>query len=381
MNPTASDTHPIEKAADEFGRNVIEAHAEQWNSNGTVPREFFQQAAEHNLCRLLVPHELGGAWLDVGGFTRVLTILARHCLASTFALVVHNNLTAAIARSGIERHIDSYLQAMMKGEKIGAFLLTEPGAGSDAAAISTTARRQGDDWILNGSKAWISNAVHADVLSVYVQTNESSGARGIAGFLLDAEMAGVSRVPPYDLLGGHALGTGGFQFNDCLVANGALLAAPGEAFKAAMHGINLARCGVAAMCVGLMQRALSEAINYTGQRTAFGAQLGDFQGVQWILADCATDLEAAQALTAIATRLIDSGGDATLAAAHAKKFATRTAFKCVTDCMQVMGAAGLSRSYPLARHLEAAKMAQYLDGATEIQNVVIARQLKAVYAD
>ena len=380
MNQLASTTNEIISAARQFAREIIEPNAESWNADGSVPRIFFEQAAAAGLCRLLVPAERGGHGLGLEEFTAVLANLAAHCLTSTFALVVHNNLAAAIARNGTALQIERYLGAMMRGEKIGAFLLTEPGVGSDATAITTFAEKGEHGWILNGAKAWISNTTHADILSVYAQTAAKSGARGIASFLVDADHAGVTRGPGYALLGGHALGTGGFEFTDCVVDDGALMVPPGQAFQAAMRGINLARCSVAAMCCGILERALAEAVRYTGQRDAFGAHIGDFQGVQWMLADCATDLEAARALTSAAARRLDQGDDATLPAAHAKKFASVAAFKRIADCMQVMGAAGLSREYPLARHLEAAKIAQYLDGATEIQNVVIARRLGDVYA-
>jgi alkylation response protein AidB-like acyl-CoA dehydrogenase len=372
---TSSPSAALLEAARAFGADVIEPHAEAWNDAGSVPRAFFRDAAAAGLCGLLVPREHGGAGLDTGGFTAVLEVLAGHCLASTFALVVHNNLAAAIARHGSAAHWSRYLAPMLAGERIGAFLLTEPGAGSDAQAIALQARRADTHWVLDGEKAWISNAVYGDVLCAYAQTAPGTRGRGIAAFLIDAEQQGVERVPPYTLLGGHALGTGGFRFRACRVGDDALLHAPGAAFRAAMAGIDLARSAVAAMCCGLLARALDEALAYTTARRAFDTHVADFQAVQFMLADCATDLEAARALTARAVTAPPA--TATLAAAHAKKFATRVAFERVATCMQVMGAAGLERARPLARHLAAAKIAQYLDGASEIQNVVIARALVA----
>lgn len=372
----------IVKQAGAFGAEVIEPGAESWDAAGSVPREFFQHAASRGLCRLLVPTPLGGLGLDLGRLVPVLAALAQHCMASTFALVVHNNLAGAIARYGSDAQQARYLEPLMRGEKIGAFLLTEPGAGSDAAAITTTATAIDNGWLIAGEKAWISNAQHADVLSVYARTDVADGARGIAGFLLDADLPGSSRTPGYALLGGHALGTGGFSFADVKLGADAVLHAPGTAFAAAMRGIDIARVGVAAMCTGTLARSLDVALEYTAARPAFGQRVGDFQGVEWMLAECATDLEAARALTARAAGLIDRGeAGASVAAAHAKKFASRAAFTRIADCMQVMGAAGLSRDYPLARHLAAAKMAQFLDGATEIQNVVIARGLKQTPRD
>ena len=372
---TAYNASDITTDAAHFGAEVIAPNAERWNCEGSVPRAFFRDAAAHGLCGMLVAERDGGTGLTLPDFLQVLSALAGHCLASTFALVVHNNLAAAIARHGTAYQRERYLAAMIAGEQIGAFLLTEPTVGSDAQALTTRAEAHGDGWRITGAKAWITNAVHADVLSVYAQTIPGAGARGIGCWLIDANAPGVSHDSPYDLLGGHALGTGGFRFDACEVAHPQLLHAPGDAFRAALQGIDIARLAVAAMCEGMLACALSEAIRFTRERPAFGQMIGDFQGVQWLLADVATDLEAARALTASVAAKIAQGGAVNSATAHAKKFATRVAFTRIADCMQVMGAAGLSRTRPLARHLAAAKIAQYLDGATEIQNVVIARAL------
>lgn len=377
MREISAEEQAVVAAAERFGRETVEPGAAAWNAAGHVPRTFFTDAAAPGLCRLLVPGAHGGLGLSVTAMARVNEALASHCLASTFALVVHNNLAGAIARHASDTQAERYLPGMLRGERIGAFLLTEPQTGSDATAITTTARKVGDGWILNGEKAWISNAATADVLSVYAQTDPGTGARGIASFLVDSDHPGVRRTGTYDLMGNHALGTGGFGLTDVHVPDDALMIPAGEGFRAAMQGIDFARVNVAAMCTGILSRALNEAVNYVSQRQAFGQTIGDFQGVQWMLAECATDLEASRLLAYAATELLDRGERATVACAHAKKFATRAAFLRIAECMQTMGAAGLSRSYPLARHLEAAKMAQYLDGATEIQNVVIARSLMA----
>lgn len=363
-------------AATTFARTVIAPAAEAWNDAGSVPRAYFGEAAAAGLTGLTVPERDGGRGLGAAGYAAVLGVLARECMASTFALVVHNNLAAAIAQHGSSAHRARYLEAMLAGEAVGAFLLTEPDAGSDAQAITTAATRTATGWVLTGAKAWISNATTADVLCVYAQTEAGSGARGMACFLVDAGLPGVRRLPAYALLGGQALGTGGFEFDACQLDDAALLHAPGTAFRAALGGIDVARLAVAAMCCGMLERALDIALDYTAARPAFGQSIADFQGVQWMLADCATELEAARALTAHAAAVVDSGGGAAVLAAQAKKFASAVAFRQIANCMQVMGAAGLGRDYPLARQLAAAKIAQYLDGATEVQNVVIARSLR-----
>ncbi len=377
---TSTEQSIIDTAA-EFGRDTIEPNAETWDADGQVPRSFFAAAGALGLCKLIVPVTHDGLGLSVTAMARVNETLARHCMATCFTLTVHNNIANVIARNGTPEQIAEYLPRLMRGESIGGFLLTEPGVGSDATAVTTQADKTATGWVVNGSKAWVSNGVNADVLATWVQTEAGSGSQGIACFLIDADNPGAIRGAPYALLGGHTLGTAGFDFADCALDDAALMIEPGQAFRAAMKGIDLARVNVAAAGCGLLQRALSEAIDYTAARPVFGQHVSDFQGIQWMLADAATDLEAARLLTYYASALIDDGKDATVAAAHAKKFATRAAFNRIGECMQTMGATSLSRERPMARNLAAAKMAQFLDGATEIQNVVIARSLQGTYGD
>ena len=375
-NSTAREAEVIDKAA-RFAAEHIKPVAESWERSRAQPAATFREACRVGLGGLLVPEELGGSGLDVTAAAHVFETLAAADMAFAFGLVVHNNLARSVARHGNDAQIERYLAGLMSGDRVGAFLLTEPDAGSDAAAITTHADCTGDGWVLNGEKAWVSNAATADVLSVYVQTDPAKRSRGIACFLIDGDTPGVVRQDPYHLMGGHALGTGGFQFRDCRLGQAALFIPAGDAFKVALVGIDLARCMVGAMCCGMMGEALNLALERARARRAFGYQIAEFQGLQWTLAEVATDLEAARLLTYRATALFDKGADATLAAAHAKKFATRAALRGIADCMQIMGADGYRQDQPFARHMAAAKMAQYLDGTTEIQNVVIARRLLA----
>ena len=362
----------------EFAKDVVAPNAHLWEETRTFPRDAFRQAADAGLTGLLVPPDLGGSGLGAVAMAEVMETLASACLPFAFALVVHNNLAGNIARNGSDTQKARYLPDMISGARIGAFLLTEPSGGSDAAAIRSRADPLDDGWQLSGQKAWVSNGAVADILSVYAQTQPALGWRGIACFLIDANRDGVTREAPYSLMGGHALGTAAFSFERCRINESDLLLEPVRAFKEAMAGIDLARVIVAAMCCGMLRCGLDCAVDYTTSRPAFGQPTAEFQGLQWMLADVATDLEAARLLTYEAARLLETGADATVAAAHAKKFATRAAFARLADCMQTMGAAGYRSDSPLGRHLASAKMAQYLDGTTEIQNVVISRKLFAV---
>ncbi len=361
--------------ARDFAAEVMAPQAAAWEGERRYPREAFKMAGDAGLCGLLVEPDRGGAGLGAVAMARVMEELAAADFAFAFSLVVHNNLAGNISRNGTDAQRHSHLPAMMSGDRLGAFLLTESEGGSDPAAIDCAARRDGADWVLSGAKAWISNAACADLLSVYAQTDPALGWRGIACFLVPAEQPGVVREDSYALLGGHALGTGGFRFEGCRLGEHALLLPPERAFKAAMGGIDIARVNVAAMCAGMLRAGLDLAVAAAARRSVFGQKLADLQGLRWQLADVATDTHAARLMAYDAAAVLDRGGRATLPAAHAKKFATRVALTGLGQCMQALGADGLRQDTVLPRHLAAAKMAQYLDGTTEIQNVVIARHL------
>lgn len=349
--------------------------AEQWETERRFASEAFEGAGAVRLTGLLVSTEYGGEGLGPVAMARIVEEGAAIDLAATFPLVVHNNLAAAITRWASPDLRQRYLGDLVAGRKLGAFLLTEPGVGSDAGAISTIATRVDGGWVLDGAKAWITSATAADVLSVYAVTDPGGGHRSIAAFLVDADAPGVVAQEPYALFGGYGMGTGGFEFDRCELDESAMLVPPGEGFPAALSGIDLARALVGAMSCGMLRAGLETAIDHVAHRSAFGQPIADFQAVRFKLADVATNLEASRLLTYRALRAIQDDEDATIAAAHAKKFATRATESGLADCMQVMGAAGARRDHCLPRHLAASRLTHYMDGTTEIQDVVISRSL------
>ena len=369
-----SEQRMIAAAAD-FAANVIAPNAARWELERTMPDNGIRPAAKAGLTGMLLDESLGGQGMSKAGMARVMEQLSMADMGYAFLMIVHNNFMNAIADGGTDAQKQRFLPDMLSGECLGAFLLTEPQSGSDAANVTTTARKDGDGWILNGAKAWITSAATADLLSVYAQTDASKGWRGIATFVVEADLPGVIRETPYSTMGAHVMGTGGFRFENCRVSDDAMLYAPGDGFKGAMAGIDLARANVAAMCSGMMANSLEVALAYAAKRRAFGQRIVDFQGVQWQLADVATDLHASRLMAYSALDAIDAGEPAAIPAAHAKKFATRAALTGIAQCMQAMGADGYKHDFPLARHLACAKMAHYIDGSTEIQNVVISRDL------
>ena len=374
----AEETQLVETART-FAAEKIAPFAADWDLNQTVPVTTFQEAAAVGLTGVLVPKAVGGQGASHLAAAKILEELAGACFAFTFGLWVHNNMLNSIARNGIPDQIERYVPPMLAGERIGAFCLTERGAGSDAAAITTLAEQSANGWHLSGEKAWVTNGACADVFGVYAQTDAAQGWRGIASFLIAGDTPGLERTPQYTMLGGHALGVTGLKLTNCPVPEADMLFGPGDAFKAAMRGINMARTFVGAGCCGILNASLKTALAYGAKRHAFGKPILSFQGLQWELAEVATDLEAARLLTYQAATALDRGENAIMQAAHAKKFASRVALTGVSQCMQVMGADGLRTESPFARHLAMAKMTQYMDGATEIQNIVISRTLLKEY--
>lgn len=359
-----------------FAKDEVEPNAAAWERDRHFPRETIRAAAGQGLCGLLVPRDLGGAGLSLAEFCDVMGAIAHADMAFAFALVPHNNFARSMAADATQAQRARYLPAMLDGSRLGAFLLTEPEAGTDATAIGTTAVRHGEGWVLKGEKAWVTGGVGADLLRVYAQTDPGSGGRGIAAFLVHADDPGVIRNAAYEMLGCHATGAAGFRFENVALSADRLFTPPGETYRAAMEAIGLARVVVAALCVGILRRGLDVAVRYVRERHAFGAPLSNKQGLRWMLDDVATDLEAADRLTRAAAGAVDRAEtDAAIMVAHAKKFAARAATDGLAQCMQALGANGFRHDTPIARHYAAAKMAHYIDGTTEVQNLVIARAL------
>jgi alkylation response protein AidB-like acyl-CoA dehydrogenase len=369
------DEHFIEKAGS-FAEEHLKPFAEQWEQTRLQPEKTLRMAIAQ-FAGIRIPKELGGIGASAATIARVYEELAKVDIGFTGALAVHNNVTIAVSLIENTSLRDGYLGKLMSGEAIGAFLLTEPDAGSDATSIQTSAIKKNDKYIINGSKAWVTNGVNAGLLAVFTQTDPRSSAKGIAGFLIEPDMPGVSAKPAYNMLGNHAMGVNELQFSNCAVDPESMVFAPGAGFKAAMYGINVARFGVAAMCNGALEGGLNMAVDYAKKRETFGRPIINHQGLQWQLAEVTTQLEASRMLTYRAAEIIDRGENFTVMAAHAKKYATRAAFEGLSASMQVMGANGLLRENTLARQMSGARVTYYMDGTTEIQNVVIGRSLLA----
>ncbi len=373
LNP--EESRLLEVARD-FSRREVAPNAARWERERVYPRETIRAAAALGLTRMQIPAALGGFDLRFRAKLRIVEEIARDDFAFAFALVNTHNAASRLARDGTDGQRARYLDGLLRGELIGAVALTEPSAGSDFGAIRTRAERVAGGWRLNGEKAWLTNGAAVDVVVVYAQTDPAAGSKGIAAFVVDTKRNGFERGAAYAMSGAHAMGAAGFKLTDYHAADDELFYAPGAAFKTALSSITGARIYVAAMCCGMVEKALRLALARAGERSTFGQTLITRQGLRWMLADIATDLEAARLLTYRATRLLEADEDAVMAAAHAKKFATRMAERRLPECMQVLGAEGLLEAHPIARHIAAARVAHYTDGTTEMQNERIAAYLE-----
>ena len=372
---TAREGHAID-AARGFVAAHVKPNAPSWDRGLADSREVLRDAARAGLLGLEVPVEQGGQGLSFGCKWRVAEVLAAADFGLAMSVINTHNVANHLARTAAPEVVRQYLPALLSGQRSGCTALTEPGAGSDFSAITTLANRVGDDWMIDGRKAWIVNATHADVIVVYAQTAPGSGARGIAAFVVDGSRGGFIRDPRSDSTAAPGIDAGGFRLQGYRARAEELLHPPGEAFKAALASINGARTYVAAMCCGMVDECLRVASAYGSARHTFGKPLHEHQGWRWSLADAAIELEAARLLVDAAASRIDSGSDAQLAAARAKVFATRMAARHIAALMHAMGAEGLRDSHPFLRHLAAAQVATLVDGSTEMLLERVARDLR-----
>jgi len=329
-------------------------------------------AAHFGILGIQVPVALGGMGLSFSAKVVVADTLAALDFGLAMSLVNTHNVAEQIARIGNPLLIERYVPDLISGKKSACTALTEPRAGSDFSAIETTATRVQGGWRLHGSKAWITNAVHADVVVVYAQTQEAAGASGIAAFVIDAKKTGFQRLDPHTSPIA-SIGTGAFSLSGYVCEDVDMLSPPGEAFKDILQAINGARIYVAAMCCGMVEACLATVSAYGEQRHTFGKPLLAHQGWRWQLAEAAVELEAARSMVQTAAHWIDAQQDAQSMAAKTKIFASRMAQKQIAVLMHAMGAEGLSAQHPFMRHLAAAQIAGLVDGSTEMLLERVAR--------
>jgi alkylation response protein AidB-like acyl-CoA dehydrogenase len=374
-DPTAAETTAeLLQLATELADKELRPRADDFEARGEFPREVVRTLGRSGFLGLPYAGDFGGFDLPYEVYLQVLEIFASRWLAVAEAVSVHTLACYPLATYGRREQQERWLPGMLGGELLGAYCLSEPAGGSDAANLSTTGTRDGDDYVVTGTKAWITHAGIADAYNVFCRTSVP-GAGGISCLFADAATEGIVPQPRERTMGLKASPVAQISFEGARIAADRLVGQEGEGFKIAMGALDSGRLGIAACAVGLAQGALDYAVAYAKERDQFGQKIIDFQGVGFMLADAATQIAAARALTLHAARLKDAGQPYSTAAAQAKLFATDTAMKVTTDAVQVLGGAGYVLDHPVERYMREAKVLQIVEGTNQIQRMVIARSL------
>ena len=366
----------LQELAHEFATDNVRPHAEHWDANSEFPMEAIQVAHELGLMNLHIPEAYGG--MGMGTMDEVLVQEEFAWGDPGFATAAYSNgLTAApIITGGTEEQKSKYLGRLTEAPRIASYAVTEPGAGSDVASIQTTAVKDGDDYILNGSKMWITGAGQADWFFVLAYTDKAAGYKGMSAFIVDAGCDGLSMGKKETNMGQRASDTRSMNFEDVRVPSANLVGGvEGNGWFNAMTAFDLSRPNIAAHATGISRAAFEHALQYADERETFGKKLHQHQAIQFMLADMKTKIEASRALTWKTAWEADNDIRNTESAAHAKRFAADTAMEVTTDAVQIFGGYGYSEEYPVARLMRAAKVLQIYEGSSQVQRMIIGREM------
>jgi len=363
----------LQKSVREFAEAEVKPLAKENDETGKYPRGLFQKAAELGLTGVAIPEAEGGAGMDHISYAIVIEEISRVCASTGVILSVQNSLYCdPIHRFGTEDQKKKFLLPFARGEKIGCYALTEPQAGSNAAALTTKAVRKGDKYVINGTKAWITNGGAADAAIVYVNTQPEMGEKGITALVVEKGTPGFAVGKEEKKLGIHATACTELSFSDCEVPAGNRIGEEGEGYKVALSTLDGGRIGIAAQATGIAQGAFEAALSYAQQRQAFGHPIADFQAIQFMLADMATEIDAARLLLRRAAWKQDSGARFSMEAAIAKLFASEMSTRVAHKAIQIHGGYGYSSEYPVERAYRDARITEIYEGTSEIQRLVIA---------
>jgi len=360
----------------QFMEAEVRPHVKEWERTDHFPLDAIQKLGALGCCGMLMPEEWGGAGLDTISYVLMLEEVARvHTAMSTALGVTNSAVQLPLLAYGTDLQKTRYLGDLASGKIIGSFCLTEPAAGSDAAGIQSIACRDGNHYRLSGTKTWVTNGSAAGVLIVFAKTDPSAGGKGISAFLLEPNMPGFKVGRHEDKMGQRSSPSVELIFNDCVVPVGNRLGEEGQGLRIALSALDGGRIGIAAQAVGLAQGALDESVKYARARKAFGQSIAEFQGVQWMLADMHTEIEAARSLLYQAAFLKDSGQKMGSSSSRAKLYASEMVNRVVYKAVQIYGSLGYSRESEVERMYRDARVISIYEGTSEIQRTIIARDL------
>ncbi len=367
------DQKLLQRTVREFAEAEVKPHARELDETGHFPLDIFQKAAELGLTGVAIPESEGGAGMDHISYAIVIEEISRVCASTGVILSVQNSLYCdPIHRFGTPAQKEKFLAPFARGEKIGCYGLTEPQAGSNAAALTTKAVLKDDRYVINGTKAWITNGGAADAVILYVNTQPEKGEKGITALVVEKGTPGFAVGKEEKKLGIHATACTELVFTDCEVPAANRIGAEGEGYKVALSTLDGGRIGIAAQATGIAQGAFEAALSYAQQRQAFGHPISDFQAIQFMLADMTTELDAARLLVRRAAWKQDSGARFSMEASIAKLFASEMATRVTHKAMQIHGGYGYSQEYPVERAYRDARITEIYEGTSEIQRLVIA---------
>jgi alkylation response protein AidB-like acyl-CoA dehydrogenase len=370
------EQNEIRKTVREFAETEIRPHVMEWDEAQQFPQEILPGLAKLGLMGVVFPGEFGGADLGYTEYVIVIEELARVDGSVAIILAAHTSLCAGhIFTSGTEEQKSKYLEPLARGEKLGCWSLTEPQAGSDAGGTRTTARLEGDTWILNGAKTFTSNGAHADICVAMAVTDKTARKHGISAFIIEKGTPGFRPGKKENKLGLRASDTTEVVFEECRVPLQNCLGKPGDGFVDSLKVLDKGRISIAALAVGMAQGAYEASVNYAKERRQFGRPIAEFQAIQFKLADMATEIEAARLLTLRAAYMADAGQRVTLESSMAKLFAGEVAVKIANEAVQIHGGYGFIKDYPVEKYYRDVKLCTIGEGTSEIQRIVIAREL------
>lgn len=370
------DVIAVRDMARKFAADFIAPKARKWDAEQSFPDELITKLAELGFLGAMIPTEYGGAGLGYLHTAVMIEELARHCGATALMVAAHNGLAGGHIRlAGNEEQKKKYLPPMARGEYLGAWCLTEPGCGSDAVNMKTVAEKDGDGWVINGAKQFITNAMRAGVFVVIVMTEPGRRAKGVTTFLVERDNPGLHLGHKEDKLGMRGSDTVALTFEDCRVPDSAMCGEYNKGFADTMKVLERGRISIGALATGLGRGALEESLAYSQQRQAFGTPIFEHQAIQFKLADMATELDAARLLVRRAAVEMDEKGEANFEASVCKLFASEVATKACLDAVQIAGGYGYTKDLPMERYLRDAKLCEIGEGSSEIQRMIIARHL------
>ncbi|GEL77283.1 acyl-CoA dehydrogenase [Tenuibacillus multivorans] len=366
----------MRKMVRDFAQNEVAPAVERMEAEDRFPVEIIEKMGELGLMGIPVSDEYGGAGMDYVSYIIAIHELSKVSATLGVILSVHTSVgTFPIYRFGTEEQRNHYIPKLATGEYLGAFALTEPGAGSDAGSLKTRAVKDGDEYVLNGSKIFITNGGYADTYIVFAKTDADAGSKGMSAFIVEKDTPGFEIGKSEEKMGLHGSATVPLTFDNCCVPASQLLGQEGEGYKIALSNLNIGRIGIGAQALGIGEAALEAATDYAKEREQFGKPIAHHQGVSFKLADMATAVEASKLLIYNAASRHEAGIDSAKEASMAKKLASQTAVDVSIEAVQVYGGYGFTKDYPVERFMRDAKITQIYEGTTEIQNLVISRQL------